>query len=44
VSPGYPQHTGKGRFRFKTISCDAGRGFKKDINNSLKEIEDNTGK
>jgi hypothetical protein len=38
------QHTRKARFRFKIISHDADRGFKKDINNSLKEIQENTGK
>jgi hypothetical protein len=39
-----PQHTGKARFGFKILSHDADRGIKKDINNSLKEIQENTGK
>jgi hypothetical protein len=37
VSPGYLQHTRKIRFILKTISHDAGRGFEKNINNSLKK-------
>jgi hypothetical protein len=34
----------KARYIFKIISHVAGRGFKKDINNSLKEIQENTAK
>jgi hypothetical protein len=36
-----PQHTGKARFRFKITSHE---DFKKDRNNTLKEIVENTGK
>ena len=40
--PWIPQHTGKSRFRFKTIMVI--EDFNKDINNSLKEVQENTGK
>jgi hypothetical protein len=39
-----PHHTGKARFRFKITSHDNDIGFKKDINNPLKEIQENIGK
>jgi hypothetical protein len=39
-----PKHTGKARFRFKIISHVAGRECEEDINNSLKEIQENTAK
>jgi hypothetical protein len=44
ASPGYPQHTRKARFRSKVVSHDDDKDFKKDINNSLNEIQENTGK
>jgi len=40
--PWLPQHIGK-KFGFKITTHVAVRGFKKDVNNSLKEIQ-NTGK
>jgi hypothetical protein len=39
-----PQPTRKARLRFKIISYYATRDFKKDINNSQKDIQKNTGK
>ena len=38
------QLTGKARFGFKIISHDTNKDFNKDINNSLKEIQENTAK
>jgi hypothetical protein len=37
-------HNGNARFRSKITSHDGDRGLKKDINNSLKEIWEYTGK
>jgi hypothetical protein len=45
VSPEYPQHTGKARFGFldlKSYLMMLVEDFKKDINISLIEIEENT--
>jgi hypothetical protein len=39
-----PQHTRKARFGPKVTFHDGDRGLKKDIHNSLKEIQENTGK
>jgi predicted HicB family RNase H-like nuclease len=37
-------HTRKARFRSKITFHDGAKDFKKDINNSLREIQENTGK
>jgi vacuolar-type H+-ATPase subunit E/Vma4 len=39
-----PQHTGKARSDLKSLLMMMIENIKKDINNSLKEIQENTGK